>query len=346
MEFGSINTVVRDPDAALKAYLSIFGKNNIDQVIKLKGLNDTVDIIDGYYLMTKPIHIGIFRPRSSAGRMGKFLEREGEGTHHIELHMGQEEFERAYIRFKREGLPLSEKIIYVGKLSEAFFWIDESGEQGLPIKFATKPQRSLTMWKETEYLDTPQRFGLVDISDAPTRPGILVKSIMVTANDFEKHQRIWGNILSRPAVDIGDLFTNEYDEVNDGRGNIFVPLRYQFSGGGGINLYCAINKDAPINNVMAKRGKTAMYHNAAGYIVRDKVHECFRQWEDAGICMVDPKPLLNAHHGNANYFFFIHPRSAHGVLWEFVSMTSRDELVRGTYDYSDTEINIVPPDIS
>ena len=69
MEFGSINLVVKDPDTALNTYLKMFGTNNVEQVIKLKGLSDAVDIIDGYYLKTKPVHLGIFRPRESTGRM-------------------------------------------------------------------------------------------------------------------------------------------------------------------------------------------------------------------------------------------------------------------------------------
>jgi hypothetical protein len=59
----------------------------------------------------------------------------------------------------------------------------------------------------------------------------------------------------------------------------------------------------------------------------------------------DPKPMLNKGKGNGNYFFFIHPISAHGVLWEFVSMTTRDAATRGCYDYSSTEANMVSPDL-
>jgi hypothetical protein len=345
MEFGSINLVVKDPDVALRTYLKMFGTNNIEQVIKLKGLSDSVDTIDGYYLKTKPINLGIFRPRESTGRMGESLKKYGEGIHHIELHLRQDEFEETYSRFKREGRPVSEKAIYIGKFSEAIFWLEESGEQGVPIKFATKAYRGLKMWEDTIYLDTPQRFEKVSITEEYQRPGVALKSIMVTVHEFEKQQQIWSSILSQPAVHIGDLYTNERAEVNDGRGNIFVPVRYQFSGGGGINLYCAVNEDAPINKVMARRGRQAMYHNAAGYIVRDRVHECWKQWEEAGFAMVDPKPLLNTNRGNGNYFFFVHPMSTHGVLWEFVSLTTRDEATRASYDWSDTEIFMVSPDI-
>lgn len=345
MEFGSINLVVKDTDAALRTYLKMFGTNNVEQVIKLKGLSDAVDTIDGYYLKTKPIHLGIFRPRESMGRMGESLEKYGEGIHHIELHLGQDEFEETYSRFKRDGWPVSEKAIYIGKFSEAIFWLEESGEQGLPIKFATKTYRGLKIWEDTIYLDTPQRFEKISITEEYHRPGIALKSIMVTVNEFETQQQIWSSILSQPAVHIGDLFTNQRAEVNDGRGNIFVPVRYQFPRGGGINLYCAVNEDAPINKVMARRGKHAMYHNAAGYIVRDRVHECWKQWEEAGFAMVDPKPFLNKNRGNGNYFFFVHPMSTHGVLWEFVSLTMRDEATRARYDWSDTEIYLVPPEI-
>lgn len=137
---GSINLVVKDPDAALGTYLKLFGTNNVQEVTRLKGLGDTVDTVDGYYLKTKPVKLGVFRPRESTGRMGKFLEKYGEGIHHITLHLGQYEFEETYTRFKHDGLPVSE-VVYIGKFSEAIFWLEESGEQGLPIKFAMKAYR-------------------------------------------------------------------------------------------------------------------------------------------------------------------------------------------------------------
>jgi len=61
--------------------------------------------------------------------------------------------------------------------------------------------------------------------------------------------------------------------------------------------------------------------------------------------MVDPKPALNINKGNGNYFFFIHPRSAHGVLWEVVSVFTRDMSARARYDFSDTTTFMVPPDM-
>ncbi|HEX2964258.1 MAG TPA: hypothetical protein VHO84_00650, partial [Syntrophorhabdaceae bacterium] len=156
MQFGSINILVKNPEAALQSYVRMFGTNHIEQIIKLKGLNDGVDIVDGYYLKTNPIHIGLFRPRSDGGRMGASLAKYGEGIHHIEIHMAQDAFEETYIKFKHEGLCVSEKLTYIGKFSEAIFWLEEIGEQGLPIKFCTKTMRSLGLWRDTIYLDTPQ----------------------------------------------------------------------------------------------------------------------------------------------------------------------------------------------
>ena len=69
-------------------------------------------------------------------------------------------------------------------------------------------------------------------------------------------------------------------------------------------------------------------------------------WEEAGFNMVDPKPLLNANTGNGNYFFFIHPSSANGVLWEFVSMTSRNAEGEGVMDWHNVETYMVSPDVN
>jgi len=346
MELGSINLVVKDPDAALMTYLKLLGTNNVREVIKLEGLTDTVDTIDGYYLKTIPLNLGIFTPHDSKGRMGQFLIKYGEGIHHIGFHLGQDEFEETYTRFKSEGRPVSEKLAYIGKFSEVLFWLEETGEQEVPMKFTTKTYQGLTLWENTNYLDTPKRFKKISITQEYLRPRIMINSIMVTVKELEKQQKVWSSIISRPAVDIGNIFTLEKGTVDDGRGNIFLPFRYQFSEGKGINLYCALNKDAPISKVMALRGVNGMFHNLAGYVTRDMVHEYFKQLEEAGFALVDPKPALNTVKGNGNYFFFVHPICTHGVLWEFVSMFTRDESARARYDWSDTKIYMVAPDVN
>jgi catechol 2,3-dioxygenase-like lactoylglutathione lyase family enzyme len=346
MEFGSINLAVKDPDAALETYLKLFGTNNVPEVIKLKGLNDTVDTVDGYYLKTKPVNLGIFRPRESAGRMGKFLEKYGEGIHHIALHLGQDEFEQTYSRFKDEGLRVSDNPVYIGKFSEAVFWLEESNEQGVPVKFATKMYHGSSMWQDIIYLDTPQKFEKVTITEEYPMPRVNLGTIMVTVKEWKKQQQIWANILSQSALDIGNLATLEEASVDDRRGNIFIPIKHLFPGGGAINLYCALNDDAPINKVMASRGRTVMYHNICGYVTRDKVHEYWRRLDENGFAMVDPKPLLNAESGNGNYFYFVHPISTHGVLYEIVSAYVLDETKGLYYDWSDTKTYMVPPEIN
>lgn len=346
MEFGSINLVVEDPDVALVTYLKLFGTNNVPEVIKLKGLTDTVDTVDGYYLKTKPVNLGIFKPRDATGRMGGYLKKYGEGIHHIDLHLGQDEFEETYSRFKNEGLKVSEKLVYVGKFSEAIFWLEESGDQGVPVKFATKAYHGLEMWEDTIYLDTPQRFEKVNITEEYPMPRVNLGTIMITVKEWEKQQRVWTNILSLPKLDVGNLSTLEEGEVNDKRGNIFVPVKYRFLGGGAVNLYCALNEDAPINKVMARRGRTVMYYNICSYVTRDMVHQYWERLEEAGFAMVDPKPLLNTESGNGNYFFFVHPVSTHGVLCETVSSYLMDKENRVSYDWSDVKTYIVPPEVN
>jgi hypothetical protein len=346
MDFGSINLITKDADKALVTYLKLFGTNNVQEVIKLQELKDDSETVDGYYLKTKPLHLGIFTPRGSTGRMGKFLAKYGEGIHHLTFHMGQDEFEQTYLKFKDEGRPVSEKVVYLGRFTEALFWLDETGEQGVPMKFATTCYQGLTMWESTNYLDTPKKFEKVKITDEYPRPRVVLNSAMVTVNEFEKQRDVWSHILSRPAIETGDIFRLTPGKVDDGRGNIFIPIRFQFSDSKGINLYCAINKEAPINKIMGKRGVNGMIHNSACYVTRDRLHEYFGQLEEAGFSMVDPKPALNMNKGNGNYFFFVHPRSVHGVLWEVVSIFTRDMSARARYDFSDTTTYMAPPDMT
>jgi hypothetical protein len=93
-----------------------------------------------------------------------------------------------------------------------------------------------------------------------------------------------------------------------------------------------------------------MYYDMIIHFQRDQAHEIWRQWEKAGFAMVDPKPLLNRHGGNGNYFFFIHPISTHGVVCEFVSLwnfpedeTSENHII---YDWTDTRVYMVSPDFN
>jgi hypothetical protein len=346
MEFGSISLLVKDADAALKTYLKLFGTNNVQQVVKIKGLKDTIDVVDGYYLKTQPINLEIYQPRHPMSRMAEFLQRNGEGIHHITLHLGQDEFEQTYTRFKNQGMPVSETAVYQGKFSEAVFWLKEDGEQGVPVKFAAKCYHGLKIWNETTYLDTPQKFEIVTPSEEYLMPKITLGTIMITVKDWKKQPQIWANLLSQPALDIGNLSTLEEGEVDDGRGNIFLPVKYRFPGGGAINLYCALNQDAPINKVMASRGRTVMYHNICSYVVRDKVQEYWSLLDEAGFAMVDPKPMLNKDKGNGNYFYFVHPASTHGVLCEIVSAYTMDKDNKLFYDWSDTETYMVPPEIN
>jgi hypothetical protein len=346
MELGSISLAVNDTEAALRTYLKIYGTNNISQVIKIKGLNDGVDIVDGYLLKTTPVNLAIYKPRDPSSKMGEFLKKNGEGIHHIVLHMGQDDFEGSYLNFKEKGLKVSEKITYIGKFSEASFWLEEEGPQGTPIKFATKCYHGLKLWKDTVYLDTPQKFEVARITDQFIMPRVNLGTIMVTVKDWAHMPGIWADFLSMPALDVGNLSTLEAAKVNDGRGNIFIPVKYRFPAGGAINMYCAINDDAPINKVMANRGKTVMYHNICSYVTRDRTQEYWKRLEAAGFAMVDPKPLLNKESGNGNYFYFVHPYSTHGVLFEIVSSYTMDKENKLSYDWSDTTTYMVPPDIN
>jgi hypothetical protein len=346
MEFGSIDLVVQDPDQALQTFLKAFGTNNISQVIKLKGLNDNVDIVDGYLLKTSPVNLGIWRPRSSSTPMGQHLAKNGEGIHHITIHMGQDEFEQTYLKFKEKGYKVSSMLAYIGKFSEAAFWLEDGGSQGAPIKFATKTYHGLKLWQQTIYLDTPQKYEEVNITDQYIMPQFHLGTIMVTVKDWKNQPQIWSDILSMPILQTGDLSTLTSAQVNDGRGNTFIPIKFRFPGHGAINLYLAVNEDAPINKVMAKRGQTVMYHNICGYITRDRIHDYWKLLDAAGFAMVDPKPMLNANTGNGNYFYFTHPATLHGVLFEIVSAYYMDKDYKFIFDWNETRLFTVSPEIN
>jgi hypothetical protein len=346
MELASINIVVKDADAALKTYLKLFGTNNIAEVIRLKGLKDDSDTVDGYWLKTSPLNLAIFTPRSTAGRMGNFLHKYGQGIHHIQLHMGQDEFERTYEQYKSNGWPVS-RPTYFGKFSEAVFWLEDSGPQVVPVKFATKAYHTLKMWPEVVYNDTPQRFEVMNITEKIIRPRVDLKTPVVSVQDFEKQAQIWDNLLSRP------VHLREREErlpVDDRRGNQFIAHMYQFANKSKISVYHALNPEGSIRRTLSRMGKDCMYYDMILHVQRDQTHELWRQWEKAGFDMVDPKPLLNTAQGNGNYFFFIHPISTHGVVCEFVSLWNFPEDESGetymVFDWSDSKTYMVSPDVN
>jgi hypothetical protein len=343
MELASINLVVKDSDAALKTYLKLFGTNNVKEVIKLKGLRDDSETVDGYWLKTSPLNLGIFTPVGSTGRMGGFLQRYGEGIHDIQLNMGQDEFEQTYNRFKRDGWPVS-KPTYFGKFSEAIFWLEESGEQGVPVKFATKTYHRLSMWQNTNYWDTPRKFEVVSISEEIIRPRVDLKTPVVSVLDFEKQQTVWATILGRP---VHLRHAEAQVPVNDSRGDLFVNNMYHFKNRSKISVYHALTEDGPIRRILARRGKGAMYYDMILHIQRDKAHELWKQWKEAGFAMVDPKPLLDLNRGDGNYFFFMHPISTHGVICEFVTLWYSDETTDEMIsDWTDTKTYLISPDVN
>jgi hypothetical protein len=346
MELASINIVVKDADAALATYLKLIGTNNVAEVIKLKGLKDDTETVDGYWLKTRPLSLGIFTPRGTSGRMGAFLQQYGQGIHHIQLHLGQDEFEKTYEQYKSKAWPVS-RPTYFGKFSEAVFWLEENGPQGVPVKFATKAYHTLKMWPEVVYNDTPQRFEVLEIKEKIIRPRVDLKTPVVSVSDFKKQSEIWANLLATPArrEEGGDR-----PPVDDRRGNQFIASMYEFDNNSKISVYHALNPEGSIRRILSRRGKESMYYDMIFHIQRDATHELWRQWEKAGFDMVDPKPLLNTGQGNGNYFFFIHPLSTHGVVCEFVSLWNfpKDKSREGymVFDWSDSKTFMVSPELN
>ena len=188
------------------------------------------------------------------------------------------------------------------------------------------------------------------ITEEIIRPRLDLKTPVVSVKYFEKQQQVWASILSRPVHirHVGDY--GERTPVDDKRGNQFIANMFHFENSSKISVYHAINEEGSIRKILARRGKDAMYYDMIFHFQRDKAHEIWKQWDKAGFNMVDPKPLLNQHEGNGNYFFFMHPTSTHGVVCEFVSLWNfpQDESneTKIIYDWSDTKTHIIRPAVN
>jgi hypothetical protein len=345
MKLGSIDVVVNDPDKALTSFLKVFGTNNVNQIIKFKGLTDTSDTVDGYYMKMKLVNLGLFTPRGSEGRMGKFLATRGEGIHNVEFHCRQDEFEHLHSKFKAYDWPVSEKPIWIGRFGEAIFWLEETGEQQVPIKFATKASWHYGVDGAVN-LDTPTHWEKIDITETYLRPRVELNTIVTTTNDSSKQKQVWMDMLERNPREMGNQFRLERDVVVDGRGNIFHPVMFIFGRGGEdvtrVNMYHAVNPEGPINRFLTQSGKSLRYHCMTAFVTRDRTHEYWSQLEEAGFGMLDPKPVFLTSTGN--YFWFVHPKTLHGVLLELVSIFKR-ENDKMRFDWSDSDGGFVSPDI-
>ncbi|BBO82039.1 hypothetical protein DSCO28_26050 [Desulfosarcina ovata subsp. sediminis] len=348
MQFGSINILVKDPEEALDTYLKLFGTNNVDQVLKINRMSNGVDTVSGYVLKTHSINCGIYTPDDPNSKLGEHLQKNGEGIHHIELHVGQEEFIEAHEKFKSYGWPVSEKPIFIGKLGEAIFWIEETGEQGVLVKFSTKLTKGFGR-DGAVYLDTPKSIDEVTITKEYIRPRLSLVTQVIAVRDFKKQLDVWSKILSQPIPPgILDIKTGEPVNVDDGRGDIFQEVYFPFERQNGltkIGIYGPINDDGPLSRLLYAKNNIAAYNNMTFLVSRDKYQHYWNQLEEAGFAMLDPRPIILLDTGN--YFCFVHPISTHGVACEFVSYTilNKEKGVFG-YDWSDATMYLVSPDIN
>jgi hypothetical protein len=95
----------------------------------------------------------------------------------------------------------------------------------------------LSIWENTNYLDTPKNIEPFKITDQYIRPRLVMNSVMVTVEESEKQREVWSNILSKKSVDIGNIFTLASGQIDDGRGNIFITIRFGFAESKGINVF-------------------------------------------------------------------------------------------------------------
>lgn len=347
MKLGSINIAVKDLDKALDTYVRMIGTNNIETIVKFDRWEQDGEVLSGYYLKTSPIMLGIFTSLSDDGAVARQLASTGEGISHIELHVEQDKFEALYQGLKSEGVAgLGERIEFSGRVGEASFWLDESCPVGVRVKVSTKAYHGFGKTGAV-YLDTPKAIRNVTFGSEIIRPRIQLATIVVAAaadESFEAQHTTWRNILGQEGpVRTKDASTKGQYLVDDGRGNKFWPSSYLMQGTAKVSLYNIASEDGPIRALLNKRGQQALYHNVIFLVTRDRMHSYWSDLEQDDYLMVDPKPLLLGSTGN--HFFFVHPRSTHGVTCEFVSATKLNPAISEfEFDWEETETYVVTPE--
>jgi hypothetical protein len=169
--------------------------------------------------------------------------------------------------------------------------------------------------------------------------------VAAAADDtFDTQHAIWGQLLGQGGpVRTKDAMTKGEYLVDDGRGNTFWPSSYLMQGTAKVSVYNIASQDGPIRALLNKRGQAALYHNVIFLVTRDRIHGYWSDLEQDGYLMVDPKPLLLGSTGN--HFFFVHPRSTHGVTCEFVSATKLNPATSEfEFDWDGTDTYVVTPE--
>jgi methylmalonyl-CoA epimerase len=126
--------------------------------------------------------------------------------------------------------------------------------------------------------------------------------IGIAVSDLEASVKLYSRLLN--------VEPTGFDEADKSR-IAFLPV-----GGTRIELLQGVTADSPISKFVEKRGP-GIHHLC--FEVED-IHETFDAVKAAGLQLVDSAPRPGAHE---TMVFFVHPKSAGGVLIEFSQKQSK-----------------------
>jgi methylmalonyl-CoA epimerase len=130
MKLDHIGIAVHDLQKAKKVYELILNQP-LDEVIDLPAQQIQTILVE-----TKNTHIELLQPLGEEGAIAKFLEKKGEGLHHIAFEV--ENFEETLLSLKNQDIPLIGEPT-IGVKGNRIIFIHPNATNGTLIELCEKP---------------------------------------------------------------------------------------------------------------------------------------------------------------------------------------------------------------
>jgi methylmalonyl-CoA epimerase len=130
MKLDHIGIAVHDLQKAKKVYELLLNQP-LDEVIDLPAQQIQTILVE-----TKNTHIELLQPLGEEGAIAKFLEKKGEGLHHIAFEV--ENFEETLLSLKNQDIPLIGEPT-IGVKGNRIIFIHPNATNGTLIELCEKP---------------------------------------------------------------------------------------------------------------------------------------------------------------------------------------------------------------
>ena len=130
MKVDHIGIAVRSLDAALKVYAAIGLHPSLTDAVPTEGVR-------GAFLPAGEAHLELLEPLAADGVIAKFLEKRGEGLHHVALAV--DDIAAAMARARSAGLTVIDEVPRPGALGRRVAFVHPKSTGGVLLEFVQNP---------------------------------------------------------------------------------------------------------------------------------------------------------------------------------------------------------------